>query len=65
MAGERALVTAGIYSRRRAADPLGVEDPDAEFARWREEERRTRLAGTAAAGRAVGALLGENAGHGT
>jgi hypothetical protein len=34
---ERVLVTAGIHSRRRAADELGVEDPEAEFRRWLEE----------------------------
>jgi hypothetical protein len=34
---ERALVAAGIHSRRRAADELGVEDPDLEFRRWLEE----------------------------
>ena len=33
------LVDAGIHSRRRAADEMGVADPDAEFDRWREEER--------------------------
>ncbi len=42
VADERALVQAGIHSRRRAADTLGVEDPDAEFARWLEEEARAR-----------------------
>jgi hypothetical protein len=36
---ERALVGAGIHSRRRAADELGVEDPEAEFRRWLEEQR--------------------------
>ena len=36
---ERVLVEAGIHSRRRAADALGVEDPEAEFARWLEETR--------------------------
>jgi len=36
---ERVLVTAGIHSRRRAADELGVEDPDGEFRRWVEEQR--------------------------
>ncbi len=43
VADERALVAAGIHSRRRAADALGVEDPDAEFSRWLEEERQTRV----------------------
>ncbi len=37
---ERALVAAGIHSRRRAADELGVSDPDAEFGRWLEEQER-------------------------
>jgi hypothetical protein len=36
---ERVLVAAGIHSRRRAADELGVEDPEAEFVRWVEENR--------------------------
>jgi hypothetical protein len=35
---EARLVAAGIHSRRRAADELGVEDPETEFARWLEEE---------------------------
>jgi hypothetical protein len=39
VADERALVAAGIHSRRRAADALGVEDPENEFAHWLEEER--------------------------
>ncbi len=34
---ERVLVASGIHSRRRAADELGVEDPEAEFRRWLEE----------------------------
>ncbi len=34
----RTLVASGITSRRRAADELGVEDPEAEFARWLEEQ---------------------------
>ena len=37
-ADETALVAAGIHSRRRAADLLGVPDPDAEWQRWRQEE---------------------------
>ena len=36
---ETHLVAAGIHSRRRAADELGVADPDAEFERWQEEAR--------------------------
>jgi hypothetical protein len=31
-------VAAGIHSRRRAADELGVEDVEGEFRRWLEEE---------------------------
>jgi hypothetical protein len=37
-----ALVEAGVYSRRRAADELGVEDPDLEFRRWLEERAAER-----------------------
>jgi hypothetical protein len=40
VADERTLVLAGIHSRRRAADELGVADPDAEFGRWLEEQER-------------------------
>jgi hypothetical protein len=36
---ETRLVAAGIHSRRRAADELGVADPDSEFERWQEEAR--------------------------
>lgn len=42
---ERGLVASGIHSRRRAASELGVEDPDAEFARWLDEEVRRAAAG--------------------
>jgi Phage portal protein, SPP1 Gp6-like len=38
IADEQALVATGIHSRRRAADNLGVEDPEAEFRRWLEEQ---------------------------
>jgi len=38
VADETRLVAAGIHSRLRAADELGVEDPEAEFERWRREE---------------------------
>ncbi|MCH7812206.1 MAG: hypothetical protein IH958_06210, partial [Chloroflexi bacterium] len=54
---ERGLVAAGIHSRRRAADELGVDDPDAEFGRWLEEqslispEGGVRANGRAAVGR--------------
>jgi hypothetical protein len=34
---EARLVASGIHSRRRAAGEVGVEDPETEFARWREE----------------------------
>ena len=37
-------VGAGIHSRRRAMDELGMEDPDAEFGRWLEEEEKIPLA---------------------
>jgi hypothetical protein len=37
---ETRLVAAGIHSRRRAADELGVADPDSEFERWQEESRK-------------------------
>ncbi|HEY8490584.1 MAG TPA: phage portal protein [Dehalococcoidia bacterium] len=37
-----ALVEAGVYSRRRAADELGVEDPELEFRRWLEERAAER-----------------------
>jgi len=40
VADERSLVEAGIHSRRRAADALGVEDPEMEFTRWLEEGQR-------------------------
>ena len=33
-----ALASARIHSRRRAADELGVEDPEGELRRWQEEQ---------------------------
>jgi YD repeat-containing protein len=42
---ERALVASGIHSRRRAADELGVEDPEGEFRRWVEEQRAIEAGG--------------------
>jgi len=39
---EARLVAAGIHSRRRAANELGVEDPEAELERWREERSRLK-----------------------
>ncbi len=41
VADEKALVEAGIHSRRRAADELGVADPEVEFERWLAEQRAT------------------------
>jgi hypothetical protein len=40
IADERTLVESGIHSRRRAANELGVEDPEGEFGRWLEEQGR-------------------------
>jgi hypothetical protein len=37
---EEILVSSGIHSRRRAMQNLGVDDPEAEFERWLEEERQ-------------------------
>ena len=34
---ETRLVAAGIHSRRRAANQLGVEDPESVFERWQTE----------------------------
>jgi len=34
---EQILVEAGIHSRRRAMEELGVDDPEGEFKRWLEE----------------------------
>ncbi len=42
---ERVLVGAGIHSRRRAADELGVEDPEGEFRRWLDEQRLLEAGG--------------------
>jgi hypothetical protein len=36
---EAKMVVAGIHSRQTAAATLGVEEPQAEFERWLEEER--------------------------
>ena len=47
---ERALVASGIHSRRRAADELGVADPDEEFSRWLEEQERIDGADGASSG---------------
>ncbi len=40
VADESRLVQAGVHSRRRAADELGVQDPEVEFRRWLEEQRQ-------------------------
>ncbi|TET16409.1 MAG: phage portal protein [Dehalococcoidia bacterium] len=40
---EEILISTGVHSRRRAMDELGVEDPDAEFQRWLEEEEKIPL----------------------
>jgi len=37
---EQLLVQAGVHSRRRAMDEIGIEDPDTEFERWMEERQR-------------------------
>lgn len=36
---EEKLVQTGVHSRRRAGQSLGVENPEAEFARWLEERK--------------------------
>ncbi len=40
---EQILVEAGIHSRRRAMQDLGIEDPDAEWQRWQEEQEKTSM----------------------
>ncbi len=47
VADERVLVAAGVHARRTAASALGVDDPEAEFARWLEELRATQTAADA------------------
>ncbi len=37
VSNEQTLVQAGIHSRRRAMDEIGVKDPESEFNRWLEE----------------------------
>jgi hypothetical protein len=37
---EEILVASGIHSRRSAMENLGVEDADAEFAKWLEEKKQ-------------------------
>jgi len=50
VADETALVEAGIHSRKRAADSLGVEDPEAEYTQWLAEEERAGSAGASGGG---------------
>jgi hypothetical protein len=38
-ADEQTLIGAGVHSRRRAMDALGICDPDAEFKRWLAEQQ--------------------------
>lgn len=59
VADERVLVAAGIHSRRRAADTLGVEDPAGEFARWLEEADQIRTHGVPSPAAANGAVIAE------
>lgn len=40
---EEILIGAGVHSRRRAMDELGIEDPDTEFERWLEEQEKISL----------------------
>ena len=42
---EQVMVAAGLHSRRRAMENLGVEDPEGELARWIEEEKRLKAQG--------------------
>jgi hypothetical protein len=42
---EQILVEAGLHSQRRAMEELGVEDTEAEFQTWLEEERVKRQLG--------------------
>jgi hypothetical protein len=37
VSNEQALVQAGIHSRRRAMDEMGIKEPESEFERWLEE----------------------------
>jgi len=38
VSAEKTLVEAGIHSRRRAMDEMGIKDPEKEFGRWLQEE---------------------------
>jgi len=37
VSNEQTLIQAGVHSRRRAMDEIGVKDPESEFNRWLEE----------------------------
>jgi len=37
VSNQQTLVQAGIHSRRRAMDEIGIKDPESEFNRWLEE----------------------------
>ena len=37
VSSEQTMVQAGIHSRRRAMDVIGIKDPESEFNRWLEE----------------------------
>ena len=37
VSNEQTLVQAGIHSRRKAMDEIGIKDPESEFNRWLEE----------------------------
>jgi len=39
VANEQVLVQAGIHSRRRAMDEIGVKEPEEEFNKWLEERK--------------------------
>ncbi|MDP2932029.1 MAG: phage portal protein [Chloroflexota bacterium] len=39
VANEQAMIQAGVHSRRRAMDEIGVRDPESEFNRWLEERQ--------------------------
>ncbi len=45
---EEILIGSGVHSRRRAMDELGIENPEAEFERWLQEEEKISLPRTKA-----------------
>ena len=61
---EKALVGAGIHSRRRAATQLGVEDAAAEFEQWFAEQERIGGLGNGGTGDGGGGGAADNAGGG-